>query len=113
MFKSVSVFFFNDYSRADSPKKGKRLSFQQRALCNNYDTLVPLAVTTFGAWEENAVINLKEISKQQAANQRIDGGKLLCHFFERLSVVLQRENGAMLIERSPLNNLPGHVDGAL
>ena len=46
-------------------------------------------------------------------NQRIDGGKLLCHFFERLSVVLQRENGAMLIERSPLNNLPGHVDGAL
>ena len=75
--------------------------------------LVPLAVTTFGAWEENAVINLKEISKQQAANQRIDGGKLLCHFFERLSVVLQRENGAMLIERSPLNNLPGHVDGAL
>ena len=73
--------------------------------------MIPLAVTTFGAWEENAAVNLKEFSKQQAANQRIDSGKLLRHFFERLSVVLQRENGAMLIERSPLNNLPGHVDG--
>ena len=75
--------------------------------------LIPLAVTTFGAWEENAAINLREISKQQASNQRIDSSKLLRHFFERLSVVLQRENGAMLIERSPLNSLPGHVDGCL
>ena len=63
--------------------------------------------------EENAAINLREISKQQASNQRIDSSKLLRHFFERLSVVLQRENGAMLIERSPLNSLPGHVDGCL
>ena len=75
--------------------------------------LIPLAVTTVGAWEENAALNLKELIKQQAANWRADGVKLLRHFFERLSVVLQRENGSMLIERSPLRDLPTHVDGLL
>ena len=75
--------------------------------------LIPLAVTTVGAWEENAALNLKELIKQQAANWRADGVKLLRHFFERLSVVLQRENGSMLIERSPLRDLPTYVDGLL
>ena len=73
--------------------------------------LVPLAVTTFGAWEANAVANLKEINRQQASNMRVDGSRLQKHFFERLSVTLQRENGAMLLDRSPLQALPAHVDG--
>ena len=75
--------------------------------------LIPLAVSTIGAWEDNAALNLKEIIKQQSANWRSDGAKLLRHFFERLSIVLQRENGAMLIERSPLRDLPSHIDGSL
>ena len=73
--------------------------------------LIPLAVSTLGAWEDNAASNLKELIKQQAANWRFDGVKLLRHFFERLSVILQRENGAMLMERSPLRDLPSHIDG--
>ena len=60
-----------------------------------------------------AAITQREISKQQALNQSIDSGEFLRRFFEQLSVVLLRENSAMLIERSPLNNLPGHVDGLL
>ena len=79
----------------------------------NHVGLVPLAVSTFGAWEFNAGANLREIVRQQAANMRMEVGKIRRHFFQRLSVTLQRENGAMLLERSPLLNFSGHVDGSL
>ena len=35
------------------------------------------------------------------------------HFFERLSVTLQRENGALLLERSPLLCSAANVNGDL
>ena len=79
----------------------------------NHVGLIPLAVSTFGAWEHNAGANLREIVRQQAANLRIGVGQIRRHFFQRLSVTLQRENGAMLLERSPLLSLSGHVDGSL
>ena len=61
-------------------------------------------------WEENAA-NLLEIVRTQTNNLRGDEKLNKRHFFERLSVTLQRENGAMLLERSPL--LPASVDGEL
>ena len=73
--------------------------------------LIPLPVTTFGMWEENAAANLLEIVRTQTNNLRGDEKLNKRHFFERLSVTLQRENGAMLLERSPLP--PASVDGEL
>ena len=73
--------------------------------------LIPLPVSTFGAWEDIAAANLKELVRAQSATLRVEPGKLQRHFFERLSVILQRENGAMLLERSPLQTLPPNVDG--
>ena len=73
--------------------------------------LVPLPVTTFGLWEENAAANLLEIVNTQSNNLRGDKKNNKRHFFERLSVTLQRENGSMLLERSPLP--AANVDGQL
>ena len=73
--------------------------------------LVPLPVTTFGLWEENAAANLLEIVNIQSNNLRGDQKNNKRHFFERLSVTLQRENGSMLLERSPLP--APNVDGEL
>ena len=73
--------------------------------------LVPLPVTTFGLWEENAAANLLEIVNIQSNNLRGDKKNNTRHFFERLSVTLQRENGSMLLERSPLP--APNVDGVL
>ena len=58
--------------------------------------LIPLPVTTFGLWEENAAANLLEIVNVQSSNLHGDKKNNKRHFFERLSVTLQRENGSMI-----------------
>ena len=73
--------------------------------------LVPLPVTTFGLWEENAAANLVEIVNVQSNNLRGNKQNNKRHFFERLSVTLQRENGSMLLERFPLP--AADVDGEM
>ena len=55
--------------------------------------------------------NLLEIVNIQSSNLRGDKKNNKRHFFERLSVTLQRENGSMLLERSPLP--APNVDGEL
>ena len=61
-----------------------------------------LAVQLVTSWEENAAANLLEIVNVQSSNLRGDKKNNKRHFFERLSVILQRGNGSMLLERSPL-----------
>ena len=70
--------------------------------------LIPLVVTTFGAWEEDAHANLKEIVSHQGRNAASDSS-----LFQRLSVRLQRENGSLLFERSPLSSLHPSIDGII
>ena len=67
--------------------------------------LVPLVVSTFGAWEEDAYANLREIVSHQGRNSATNSKVLSKQFFQRLSVCLQRENGSLLFERSPLSSL--------
>ena len=74
--------------------------------------LIPLVVITFGAWEEDALANLKEMVAHHGRNSSISS-KLLCRqFFQRLSVCLQRENGSLLYS-APLSSLHTIVDGAM
>ena len=75
--------------------------------------LIPLVITTFGAWEEDAHANLKEIVSHQVRNSASDSSLLCKHFFQRLSVCLQRENGSLLFERSPLSSLHPSIDGLI
>ena len=73
--------------------------------------LVPLVVSTFGAWEEDAYANLREIVSHQGRNSATNSKVLSKQFFQRLSVCLQRENGSLLFERSPLSSLNPSIDG--
>ena len=75
--------------------------------------LIPLVVTTFGAWEDDARENLKEIVAHQGRNSSVSSKSLSKQFFQRLSVCLQRENGSLLFSRSPLSSLHPSVDGAM
>ena len=75
--------------------------------------LIPLVVSTFGPWEEDARANLTEIVSHQGRNSSV-GSKSLCkQFFQRLSVCLQRENGSLLFSRSPLSSLHPSIDGVM
>ena len=72
-----------------------------------------LVVTTFGAWEEYAFSNLREIVAHQSRNSASNPNTLSKQFFQRLSVRLQRENGSLLFDRSPLPTLNPSVDGEM
>ena len=75
--------------------------------------LIPLVVTTFGAWEDDARANLSEIVSHQGRNSAVNSISLKKQFFQRLSVCLQRENGSLLYARSPLSTVHPSVDGVL
>ena len=51
----------------------------------------PLVVETFGGWDPDAVKFLKEIGHQDARRWGKDPSIEIKHFFQRLSVALQRE----------------------
>ena len=59
----------------------------------------PLVVETFGGWDADAVKLLKEIAHQDARRWGKDPSIEIKHFFQRLSVSLQRGNAAPLIDR--------------
>ena len=59
----------------------------------------PLVVETFGGWDKDAVNILKKIARQSARRWGRDDATEIKHFFQHLSVTLQRGNAALLIER--------------
>ena len=75
--------------------------------------LIPLVVSTFGAWEDDARSNLCEIVSHQGRNSAVNSNSLKKQFFQRLSVCLQRENGSLLFALSPLSSIHPSVDGIL
>ena len=88
----------------------KVTTYQKMNLPPDID-FIPLPVTTFGAWEENALANIIEIAAHQAHNTGKEKAGIKKHLLQKLSVCLQRENAEMLITRRP--ELPAHVDGVL
>ena len=59
----------------------------------------PLVVETFGGWDKDAAKYLKEIARLDARRWAKNDAIEIKHFFERLSVALQRGNAALLINR--------------
>ena len=60
---------------------------------------VPLIVETFGGWDRDAVKHLKDMARQSARRWGKNDADEIKHFFQRLSVALQRGNAALLVER--------------
>ena len=59
----------------------------------------PLVVESFGGWDNEAVTFLKKIATQDARRWGKSSALEIKHFFQRLSIALQRGNAALLIER--------------
>ena len=59
----------------------------------------PLVVETFGGWDADALKFLKEMGRQDARRWGRDSAQEIKFLFQRLSIVLQRGNAALLIER--------------
>ena len=61
----------------------------------------PLVVESFGGWDKEAVTFLKKIATQDARRWGKSPAIEIKHFFQRLSVALQRGNAALLLDRDP------------
>ena len=59
----------------------------------------PLVVETFGGWDPIAVDFLKKMATQEARRWGKTPALEIKHFFQRLSIALQRGNSALLIAR--------------
>ena len=59
----------------------------------------PLVVETFGGWDRDATTFLKKIARQAARRWGKDDALEIKHFFQKLSVALQRGNAALLVDR--------------
>ena len=62
-------------------------------------TFQPLVVETFGGWDQEAVKYLKDIARLDARRWGKNDAIEIKHFFQRLSMALQRGNAALLIHR--------------
>ena len=62
-------------------------------------TFQPLIVETFGGWDLDAIKLLKDIARLDARRWGKNDAIEIKHFFQRLSIALQRGNAALLINR--------------
>ena len=59
----------------------------------------PLVVKTFGGWDADALRHLKLLGRHTARRWGKNDAIEIKHFFQRLSIALQRGNAALLINR--------------
>ena len=59
----------------------------------------PLVVETFGGWDADALKVLKLLGRHTARRWGKSDALEIKHFFQRLSVALQRGNAALLVDR--------------
>ena len=71
---------------------------------------VPLVVETLGGWDPEAVFHLKSIAEKTAHRSNHRPSFVVKHFFQRLSVILQRANSSLIATRAPPQP-PPHVTG--
>ena len=81
-----------------------------RACQANGVHFIPLVVETLGGWDKDALHHLQAISRLTSARNSSNGSTVTRHFFQRLSVLLQRANAALIATRAPTPP-PPHVMG--
>ena len=73
-------------------------------------TFVPLVVETLGGWDSEASFHLQKISEMTSQRSDKRAALVTRHFFQRLSILLQRANASLLATRAPPSP-PPHVTG--
>jgi hypothetical protein len=61
----------------------------------------PMAVDTFGAWHPKSAMQLKRLAKALARQTGEDEGSAVSHTFQRMAVLLIRDNASMFLTRVP------------
>ena len=72
----------------------------------------PLPVETVGGWGDSAVIVLKKLGQALARASCQDEAEVVRHMFGRLSILLQKSNSSLMLNRVPIHPEP-HVNGVL
>ena len=73
-------------------------------------TFMPLVVETLGGWDSEASFHLSKIAEMTAHRSSKRAGDVKRHFFQRLSILLQRANSSLIATRAPPPPAP-HVTG--
>ena len=73
---------------------------------------IPIICETTGGWHEEAVAVLKGLAVALARATGGDEREVVQHMFGRLSVLLQRDNATLLLNRQP-SQVPSVLDGYL
>ena len=90
--------------------KSSKLNKHFRHCQTNGISFVPLVVETLGGWDPDAVHFLQTFAKLSSSRSFSNPSLVVRHFFQRLSVVLQRANAALIANRAPPPP-PPHVIG--
>ena len=90
--------------------KASKINKHSRPCQANGIAFVPLVVETLGGWEADALFHLRSIAKQTAARSASHAPVAIRQFFQRLSVLLQRANAALIAARAPAQ-APPHILG--
>ena len=62
---------------------------------------VPLPVETFGAWHQEAAVEITRIARALARETGKDDKTAIRHLFQRLGISLARGNAALFLSRKP------------
>ena len=69
-------------------------------------TFIPLVVEALGAWEEGATQVVKKIGQALARATGQDDNEVVGHLFGKLSILLQRDNASLILNRAPDHPAP-------
>ena len=72
---------------------------------------IPMAVETFGGWEESAVTQLKKLGAALARHTGEEESEKIRHLYERLAILLVKGNAALFLNRLPTHPSP-LIDGS-
>ena len=93
-----------------SAMKANKTNKHSRPCQANGIAFIPLVVERLGGWEADALFHLRAIAKQTAARSASLAPIAIRQFFQRLSVLLQRSNAALIAARAPAQ-APPHILG--
>ena len=73
---------------------------------------LPFVAETFGGWHPDAMKDVKKLGAALARHTGQEEGEAFSHLWSRLSILLQRGNAAILVNRNPAVS-GAHIDGVI
>ena len=81
--------------------KASKIAKHHRSCRQNGISFMPLVVETLGGWDSEASFHLSKIAEMTSQRSSERAASITRHFFQRLSVILQRANASLMATRAP------------